>query len=81
MAIKKHKPTTLGRRGMTVTDYSVLEQGCTRAQACWSPTRACRPQQHRQDHRSPSRRRQPHQYRVIDFQAQQVWCSRNGQDP
>ena len=24
MAIKKYKPTTPGRRGMTVTDYSVL---------------------------------------------------------
>ena len=26
MAIKKYKPTTPGRRGMTVTDYSVLSK-------------------------------------------------------
>ena len=31
MAIKKYGPTTPGRRGMTVTDYSVLSA------ACWSP--------------------------------------------
>ena len=28
MAIKKYKPTTPGRRGMTVTDYSVLSKVC-----------------------------------------------------
>ena len=27
MAIKKYGPTTPGRRGMTVTDYSVLSKG------------------------------------------------------
>ncbi|MEG0833442.1 MAG: 50S ribosomal protein L2, partial [Oscillospiraceae bacterium] len=27
MAIKKYKPTTPGRRGMTVTDYSQLSKG------------------------------------------------------
>ena len=30
MAIKKYGPTTPGRRGMTVTDYSP-------SAACWSP--------------------------------------------
>ena len=29
MAIKKYKPTTPGRRGMTVTDYSRLRSGAT----------------------------------------------------
>ena len=39
MAIKKYKPTTPGRRGMTVTDYSVLSRLHPSA-ACWSPTRS-----------------------------------------
>ena len=36
MAIKKYGPTTPGRRGMTVTDYSVLSKVAPSA-ACWSP--------------------------------------------
>ena len=36
MAIKKYGPTTPGRRGMTVTDYSVLSRSPLSA-ACWSP--------------------------------------------
>jgi large subunit ribosomal protein L2 len=35
MAIKKYGPTTPGRRGMTVTDYSVLSN-VTLSAACWS---------------------------------------------
>ena len=61
MAIKKYKPTTPGRRGMTVTDYSVLSKVAPERSLLEPNKEACRPQQHRQDHRSPSRRRQPHQ--------------------
>ena len=32
MAIKKYGPTTPGRRGMTVTDYSVLSNDCSSTQ-------------------------------------------------
>ncbi len=63
MAIKKYKPTTPGRRGMTVTDYSVLSRLLPSA-ACWSPTRSM-PAATTPAYRSPSRRRQPPKYRVI----------------
>ena len=41
MAIKKYKPTTPGRRGMTVTDYSVLSSSPRRSMpAATTPARS-----------------------------------------
>ena len=61
MAIKKYKPTTPGRRGMTVTDYSVLSKVEPERSLLEPMKKISRPQQHRPHHRPPSRRRQPHE--------------------
>ena len=47
MAIKKYGPTTPGRRGMTVTDYSVLSKVAPERSLLAAHEEAQRPQQHR----------------------------------
>ena len=67
MAIKKYKPTTPGRRGMTVTDYSVLSKV--------EPERSLlEPMKHNSGRNNPGRITVRHhgggnrtKYRVVDF--------------
>ena len=58
MAIKSYKPTTPGRRGMTVTDYSQLSKNGPE-RSLLAPLKKNSGQQLWPDHRPPSRRRKP----------------------
>ena len=61
MAIKKYKPTTPGRRGMTVTDYSVLSKVEPERSLLEPMKKSAGRNNTGPHHRPPSRRRQPHE--------------------
>ena len=61
MAIKKYGPTTPGRRGMTVTDYSVLSKVAPERSLLEPMKKHSGRNNTRSHHRPSSGRRQPHQ--------------------
>ena len=68
MAIKKYGPTTPGRRGMTVTDYSVLSKVAPE-RSLLEPMKKHSGRNNRPHHRPPPGRRQPHQVSCHRLQA------------
>ncbi len=81
MAIKFYKPTTPGRRGMTVTDYSALSKVDPEKSLLAPLNKKRRPQQLRPHHRPPPRRRTPPQvphHRLQEKQAR--YAGRDGAD-
>lgn len=80
MAIKKYGPTTPGRRGMTVTDYSVLSKVEPERSLLEPMKKHSGPQQHWPHHRPPPRRRQPHQVPRHRLQASEDRYARYRED-